>query len=237
MQKLDILFDKNVTCMVCQHSYKTKKVRSRFIRALRSDSDFCPYYEDEENSPLYYYVSVCPKCGYSMSDEFSTYFPPKSIEAIKDSITSQWTEKNYGEKRSLKSAIEAYKLAIYCATLKKEKHIILAGLYMRLVWIYRKVNFHEQELRFIKLAISGYVQSYSNDDFKSTDMSEIKLLYLIGELYRRLGDEKLAMVYLSKVIHRKEEKVEKRMIEMARDSWSEIRENLKNNDKNLEKFS
>jgi uncharacterized protein (DUF2225 family) len=237
VEELPILFDKNITCMACRHPYKTKKVRSRFIRVLRSDSDFCSYYEDEENSPLLYYVSVCPKCGFSLSDEFSTYFPPNSLEAIQKSITDQWVEKNYGLKRSLKGAIEAYKLAIYCATLKKERNIILAGLYMRLVWIYRKANNQEQEQRFIKLAISEYVQSYSNDDFKTTEMSEIKLLYVIGELYKRLGDDKQAMVYLSKVIHRKEGSLEKRMIEMAKDSWAEIRENLRNSQNNLEKLS
>jgi uncharacterized protein (DUF2225 family) len=237
MQGVDILFEKDVTCAICHHPYKTKKVRSRFIRAVRSDSDFCSYYEDEENSPLLYYVSVCPQCGYSVSDEFSSYFPPKSMDAIKESITTQWVTKSYGEKRSLKLAIETYKLAIYCATLKKEKHVVLAGLYMRLVWLYRKAKVHEQELRFMKLAVSEYVKSYSSGDFTSTDMSETKLLYLIGDLYKRLEDDKLAMVYLSKVIHQKEEKLEKRIIEMARECWSEIRENLKHSDNKLDKLS
>ncbi|MFD1737765.1 DUF2225 domain-containing protein [Bacillus salitolerans] len=227
LENLDILFDKSVKCGICKHSYKTKKVRSRFIKTVHSDSDYCSYYQDEENSPLLYHVSVCPKCGYSVTDEFSSYFPPKSIDGIQSSITSQWADRDYGGKRSLKDAVEAYKLGIYCATLKKEKHIILAGLYMRLAWIFRKERQTEQELRFMKLAVLEYVQSYGNEDYKSTEMSELRLLYLIGDLYRRLGDDKQAIIYLSKVIQKKNQTIEYGIIEKARDVWTEIREEQK----------
>ncbi|MFZ3590647.1 DUF2225 domain-containing protein [Bacillus sp. DJP31] len=229
MENQEKLFDRSVVCTICSQNHTTKKVRYRYIRALRSDSDFCSYYEDEENSPLLYYVSVCPNCGYAASDEFSTYFPPNSKVAIEHAFSSGWKNKDYGKKRSVKEAIEAYKLAIYCATLKKEKHIVLAGLYMRLVWILRKESMTDQEVRFMKLAVSEYVQSYSNEDYESTDMSQVKLLYLIGDLYRRLNDEKQAILYLSRVIQHREETLEKRMIELAREAWKEIRESQKLN--------
>ncbi|WP_246945713.1 DUF2225 domain-containing protein [Bacillus pinisoli] len=227
MSSMDILFDKTVTCAACTNTYTTKKVRSRFVRALRSDSDFCSYYADEENSPLLYYVSVCPECGFSTSDEFSSKFPPQTLHTIKTSISANWTYKDYGNKRTVKEAIEAYKLASYSATLKKEKAIVLAGVYMRLAWILRKEKDHEQEMRFMNLAVNAYTQSYINEDFQSTDMSEIKLLYLIGDLYRRLGEEKQAAVYLSKVIQQQTSTLEKRMVEMAKEAWQEIRERQK----------
>ncbi|NEY72090.1 DUF2225 domain-containing protein [Bacillus mesophilus] len=224
---MEILFDKNVTCSACSHSYTTKKVRSRFVRALQSDSDFCSYYEDEENSPLLYYVSVCPNCGYSVSEEFSAHFPPQTLQSIKTSISSNWGHRDYGTKRTVKEAIDTYKLGIYSATLKNEKSIVLAGLYMRLVWILRKERDQEQELRFTNMAVKAYVQSYINEDFRSTDMTEIKLLYLIGDLYRRIGDDKQAGVYLSKVIQQQNETIEKRIVALAKDAWQEIREKQK----------
>lgn len=196
IQELDILFDKTVTCNLCSKTYTTKKVRSRFIKNLQMDSDFCTYYMDEENSPLLYYVCVCPSCGYSTTEEFSTYFPPSTRDEIKNRISSNWSNNKYSEKRLLKDAIETYKLGIYCATLKKEKHIVLAGLYIRLAWLLRKKSYHEQEQRFLKLAVLEYVQSYSKDEFKHTDMSELKILYLIGDLFRRIGDQKQAILYL-----------------------------------------
>ncbi|MFY0761836.1 DUF2225 domain-containing protein [Metabacillus dongyingensis] len=44
---------------------------------------------------------------------------------------------NFCKKRSVKEAIHTYMLAIYSCVLKKEKHVIMAGLYLRLSWIYR----------------------------------------------------------------------------------------------------
>ncbi|WP_456279342.1 DUF2225 domain-containing protein [Bacillus sp. AK128] len=224
---MEILFDKTVTCAACSNTFTTKKVRSRFLRVLKSDSDFCSYYEDEENSPLLYYVSVCPDCGYSVSEEFSSSFPPQTLQSIQSSIGSNWVTKNYGHKRTIKEAVETYKLAIYSATLKKEKNIVLAGLYMRLVWIFRKEQDHNQELRFMNMAVNAYVNSYLNEDFKETDMTEIKLLYLIGDLYRKLGDDRQAITYLTKVIQQENKTLEKRMVVLARESWQELRENQK----------
>ncbi len=229
IENQDKLYDKSVVCTICSAKYTTKKVRSRFVRVLRSDSDFCSYYEDEENSPLLYYVSICPKCGYAVTDAFSNHFPTGSIQSIKEMISLSWIKKEFGTKRSVLEAIEAYELAIYCATLNKEKHIVLAGLYMRLVWIYRKEKMIDKEIHFMKLTVSEYLQSYSTEDYEFTNMSQIKILYIIGDLFKRLGDEKQAVLYLSKVIHNKEESVEKRVIALAKEVWQDIRENQKNN--------
>lgn len=40
---MDVLYDRTVTCLVCKQTYTTKKVRSRFIRPVQHDTDFCSY--------------------------------------------------------------------------------------------------------------------------------------------------------------------------------------------------
>ncbi|KIQ95042.1 hypothetical protein LH47_00875 [Anoxybacillus thermarum] len=221
---MDILYDRTVTCLVCKQTYTTKKVRSRFIRPIRHDTDFCSYYASEEANPLLYYVHVCPHCGFAATEEFSTYFPPRTLEAIQQNICANWRGKNYSGARTFAEAIDTYKLGIYSATLKKEKHITLAGLYMRLAWLYRANEKSEEERRFMRLALEQYIASYEADDFVHTHMSEVRLLYLIGELYRRLGKEKQAIIYFSRVIARKKETIEKGIVNMAYDRWQEIRE-------------
>ncbi|ASA96771.1 MULTISPECIES: DUF2225 domain-containing protein [Anoxybacillus] len=136
---MDVLYDRTVTCLVCKQTYTTKKVRSRFIRPVQHDTDFCSYYASEEANPLLYYVHVCPHCGFAATEEFST----------------------------------------------------------------------------------------ETDAFIHTHMSEVRLLYLIGELYRRLGKEKQAVIYFSRVIARKKETIEKGIVNMAYDRWQEIREEKK----------
>lgn len=224
---MDPLYDRTVHCLVCHQSYTTKKVRSRFLRPVKHDTDFCSYYPSEEVNPLFYYVSVCPHCGFSTTEEFSSYFPPNALEAIQTNISRAWNGKNYGGKRTFQEAVNTYKLGIYCATLKREKHIVLAGLYMRLAWLYRTYENTDQEERFMRLALQEYISSYSKGDFQGTHMSEIRLLYLIGELHRRLEQPKQAILYFSKVIAKKKETLEKRIVQMAHERWQEIREQKK----------
>lgn len=69
--------------------------------------------------------------------------------------------------------------------------------------------------------------STETDDLIHTHMSEVRLLYLIGELYRRLGKEKQAIIYFSRVIARKKETIEKGIVNMAYDRWQEILEEKK----------
>lgn len=112
--------------------------------------------------------------------------------------------------------------------MKNEKHIALGGLYLRLAWLFRteKVNMQEEQ-RFLRLALEEYLQSYSVGDFSDTTFSEIKLLYLIGELSRRVGLAGQAILYFSRVIEKQRETIEKGIIQMAKDRWSEIREEKK----------
>ncbi|MCH1625529.1 DUF2225 domain-containing protein [Ferdinandcohnia quinoae] len=223
--ELEPLYDKSKTCSICNKGYKTKRLRSGFVKAIKHDSDFCSYYENEALNPLLYYVSVCPHCGFSVSEEFTTSFPPNTIEAIKNNICAKWSGSNYCEERSIQKAISTYKLAIYSATLKEEKHITIAGLYMRLSWIYRTIHNDEQENRFMSLALEEYIQSYLNSDFLNTQMSVTRLFYLIGEVSWRTGNTDQATKYFSKVIEKQKDNTqEKNIVEMAKERWQEIRE-------------
>ena len=224
MNPIEPTYDRTCHCAVCQKSYKTKKLRSRYLKVLKYDTDFCPIYASDEVNPIFYNVNVCPHCGYSSTDDFSPYFPPGTIEYIHLHVCSKWnTHNNYCNERSIFDAIKAYKLAIYCGLIKKEKHIILAGLYLRLAWLYRILDDPIQEKRFINLAAGEYKESHFNDDYKRTQMSEIKLLYMIGELARRTDNINEAVKYFSNIIKRQNNTIETGIIEMTKERWSEIR--------------
>lgn len=212
---------------MCSHSFTTKKVRSRFVKVLNYDSDFAPIYAENLINPNLYYVNVCPKCGYSFTDEFTSYFPPGSKEAVTDKICSHWVPQDFGTSRTPHEAIKAFKLGAYCSVLKKEKHIVTAGLYIRLAWLYRAQTDPEQENRFLKLSLQQYLESYSTSDYKGTQVSEIRLLYLLGELSRRTGSNEDSIRFFSKVIEKQRQSVEPKIIQMAKDRWHEMREEQK----------
>lgn len=227
MEALEPLFDRKIECVFCKGQYTTKKIRSKFIKVADYDTDFCPKYVSEELNALLYNIHVCPYCGYSASDDFSKYFAPNTKEAIEINVKSSWVPHDFSKERTINDAIKTYKLAAYCASLKKEKHITIAGLYLRIAWLYRLTNNREQENRFLKLSSEEYKFSYSTDDFKGTQVSETRLLYLVGELSRRYGDIDQATKYFSKVIENQSRAMETKIIEMTRERWQEIRENQK----------
>ncbi|PLR92630.1 DUF2225 domain-containing protein [Bacillus sp. T33-2] len=224
MAEIELLYDKKYSCIMCGKYFTTKKIRSRFVKVTGYDTDFCPSYSNPAADPNLYYINVCPGCGYSFTDDFSGYFPPGTKDSINDKVCGHWVPQDFNSERSIADAIKTYKLGVYCATLKNEKHIVTAGLYMRLAWLYRSKKDTTQEQRFLKLALKEYVDSYSADDFKGTQVSEVRLYYLIGELHIRTFNMSEAQRYFSKVIEKQKQSLEPKIIQMAKDRWQEVRD-------------
>lgn len=222
--ELSPYYQKDIECLNCKKKFKTTKVRSKFVKVASHESDFQPIYQNTEVNPLLYNIFVCEHCGFSFSEEFTKYFAPGIKETIQEEVTSKWVPHSLGNERSIQEGIMAYKLGIHCGALKKEKFINIAGLALRTAWLYRNQNIKDQEIRFMEIARDRYMDSYSNEDYSGTQMSEIRVLYLIAELSRRIGDMEFATRYFSKVIEKQSTSIEPKVIEMAKERWQEIRE-------------
>jgi uncharacterized protein len=224
MAEITPFYQKNINCLYCKKPFQSTKLRSRFIKFSHHDTDFRPVYKDELINPLLYNVNVCPECGFSFTDDFTKYIVPAIKPEIQDRLTNRWSKQDFGGTRSIFQAINTYKLAILSASLKREKSITVAGLYLRTAWLYRSTLNEEQENRFTALAVNEYIQAYMNDEFKGTGMSEIKILYLIAELHLRLEHFREAATYFSKVLTKQKNSLEPRIIELARERWQEMRD-------------
>ncbi|WP_407307525.1 DUF2225 domain-containing protein [Desulfosporosinus sp. SB140] len=216
---MNALYATKVNCPYCGNDFQTLRVRYRHSIPYKIDSDFCPHYKEGDSNPHFYYAKVCPECGFAFTEEFSDNFPLGTKELIKVKITAEWRKKEFGQVRDVEKAIESLKLAIYSATLKREKHSVLGGLCMRLAWIYRTENRQEEEERFMKLALQEYEESYVHSDFKGTSLSEIRVLFILGELSRRLGQFSKAISYFSKIAEHPRRYEETKILEMARKQW------------------
>ncbi|WP_285768365.1 DUF2225 domain-containing protein [Peribacillus sp. SI8-4] len=223
MHTLHPLYDKSMECLLCKQTSTTKKVRSRFVKVAKYETDFCPIYTDSSINALYYTIFVCPHCGFSYTEDFSRYFPPATKEAIEEKVSSRWFPQHFSNERSIHDAINTYKLASYCGALKKEKHIILAGIHLRIAWLYRITQNAKQEERFLRFALMEYEASYSTGDFIGTRATEAKILYLAGDISRRMGNDKAAIKYFSLVFERQKNARETSLIQMARDRFQEIK--------------
>ena len=217
-------YEKKIECLYCKSSFPTLKVRSKNLRVAKSDTDFQPLYEENQINALYYNVFVCEHCGFSFTEDFSKYFAPGVAEEIKTQISSRWVPHDFKGERTVFEAIQAYKLAFMCATIKKEKFVITAGLLLRLAWMYRSLHNDNQEKRFMKMARDHYMESYSTEDYRSTQMSDTRVMYMIAELSRRLEDYQIATRFFSKVIESQRSGGEAKLVDMAKEQWNLVRE-------------
>ena len=216
-------YEKNIDCLHCKKSFKSNKVRSKFIKVRETDTDFMPIYADENVQAMYYNVFVCEHCGFSFTEDFTRYFAPGISEEIKEKISSKWVHHNFNGERTVFQAIQVYKLALLCAEIKREKNVTMAGLSLRLAWLYRSMSNDFQEQRFLTIARNQYMDSYSNEDYASTQMSASRVMYMIAELSRRIGDMENATRFFSKVIESQRSGGEVKLVEMAKERWQEIR--------------
>ncbi|RNB56977.1 DUF2225 domain-containing protein [Brevibacillus gelatini] len=229
IDKVTALYDKSCVCRHCQATFSTKRIRSGALTMIHRDSDFYTTFKEQSLNPILYTVNVCPVCGFAFTDQFTSKLAPWQKQIVEEHISSKWKTKNFGSIRKVPEAIVSYKLAIYAAELTNQPHSVKAGLYLRLAWLYRSQANLAQELRFIAIAVEEYEESYIHSDYRRGDkeMTEVKLLYLIGELYRRLQKFDLAIKYFGKALSFRNHTIESGIIRMAHDQWQLTREEFK----------
>ncbi|MEG0259762.1 MAG: DUF2225 domain-containing protein [Lysinibacillus sp.] len=220
--ELSPYYEKQIQCINCKKEFPSLKVRSKFIKVEHTESDFQPIYADNVNA-LYYNVFVCEHCGFSFTEDFTKYFAPGIQDEIRTQITDKWVHHNFSGERTVFQAIQVYKLAFVSGTLKKEKFVATAGLALRLAWLYRSLNNEGQEQRFLKISRDHYIDSFSTEDYSSTQMSAVRIMYIIAELSRRMGDLENATRFFSKVIEKQNVGGEAKIIDMAKEQWAIIR--------------
>lgn len=217
-------YEKTITCIYCKEDFPTAKLRSKFVRVKKHESDFQPVYVNPDVNGIYYNVFVCEHCGFSFTEDFSRYFVPGTKQVIQSQIVERFVRRSYNGERTVFQALEAYKLALVCGNLKKEKNVVLAGLAMRIAWLYRSLSNEGQEQRFMKMARDYYIASYTTGDYSSTQMSEFRVSYMIGELSRRIGDIEEATRSFSHILEQQSTCLEPQIIAMTKEQWLIMRE-------------
>ncbi|WP_438349165.1 DUF2225 domain-containing protein [Paenibacillus sp. FA6] len=220
MSTLEPLYTIKVTCLNCDHEFKTSRVRPSFKKAVRTDADFCAYYKNE--NPDYYVVRVCPKCGFTSTENSATRITENQKKLIKTQINVRWIERDFGGKRDWDTALETYKLALLSAQTIGDSQTIIASLLQHIAWLYRYKGEHEQEQRFLKFCLDSYIHVYENEGIGANNA---RLLYLIGEINRRVGNFNEAVQWFSRVINDKNI-MDAAMIRASREQWTVLREQM-----------
>lgn len=192
------LYDRQVTCPVCENTFKARAVKTSSYRVIKQDSDLFINYALV--NPYFYDVWICNSCGYSaMKNDFNK-IRNFQIDSIKQKITSKWHGKNYSDVYDINIAIERYKLSLLNYFVMDAKSSKKAMNCLKLAWMYRILEDKTNETIFLKHALEGFNDAYFNEDFPIYGMDKFTCMYLIGELNRRVGNSTEALNWFSKVI-------------------------------------
>jgi len=227
----DTLYAKEIKCPVCEFIFTTQKVKTSSIRIEKRDTDFCVYYAGD--NPLFYGVYVCPSCGFAALESGFENIGTVSKKIILDNISSKWMSRDFGKERNIYEAIDAYKLALLCGQLTKQKNGVLGSICLRLAWLYRYLG-EEREYQFLKYAAESFEEAFRYEKLPIGGLDDLSITYLIGETKRRLEKYEDAIYWFNKALRNPGIKQKKKLEMQIRDQWRSAREHFKHQ-KNSEK--
>lgn len=209
-------WQKVVVCPVCDVEFTTENVRQDAIRVKGRDTDFMVYYEDI--NPNLYLVWVCPKCYYAaLKDDFQT-LTGKEKKILQDTTSKRFSISkmaDFTKERDEILGILSYELAGFCYGERKSSNEKLASIYLREAWIAREIGDWDVERECLERSATFYKKAFYEDyDLK---MAKSEIMYLIGEINRRLGNYEEAMSYLARVFEDKGAK--QKIADLAHDQY------------------
>lgn len=218
------------TCPVCHFKFQVPWVSSREFRIGQRDGDLRPHYEGEHG--LYHAIWACPRCRYAAYRDSFTRVNGDELEQLRkmlapDPVVDEQAVRTAASPPGWEEAVARHKLAISCYQIRKSPPSVLAGLYHQLAWLYREAGAEEQEKKYLAQALEKYIETFEKGKGKfPAQLGEPGVLYLAGEISRRLGNYREAARWLEKAIRHPEIKQHPLVSELARDRWAEVREGL-----------
>ena len=211
----DVLFDKTYTCPVCGREFTSKTIRVGKNKMVSQDLDLRAKYDTADVSK--YDPVVCGFCGFAA---LSKFFKPMTVaqeKLIKENISANF--KGLKEPQgaySYDDAIVRYKLVLASTLVKSGKNSEKAYVCLKMAWLYRGKaeslpedtenreavlkQLKQAELECLTNAYEGFNAAFSQESFPMCGMDETTVMYLVGELARRIEKYEEAGRWISQVI-------------------------------------
>lgn len=212
-------------CPVCGKTTRVIKVKSRLM-ATHVDNDYCCHYRGFD--PYLYHIWVCEHCGFAADEKlFLAPMPSRRQEELSRALSERHVHFTFSEERAVPDGAAAIQLALFCAEVMKAPIARLAGITLRLAWIYRIAGQRDEEMEYIKKALELYVRSLEKERYPIDTLTDSMVMYLIGALYADLGEREKAVLYLSKLVGEEKNSVgigNDKLYRDARRLWQSVRE-------------
>lgn len=213
----DMVFDKTFTCPVCDKEFKSKMVRSGRARAIGSDMDLRPRYENID--VIKYDIIACPHCGYAGLEKNFPYLTPSQRKAIKENICESFRPRQVDPQKKIytyQEALEQHKLALVNAIVKRGKDSEKAYICLKTGWLLRgetelldqkdpeyarkKHDNDSAENQFLRNAYDGFLKARANESFPICGMDNMTIDYLLSALAIRFEEYETAAKLIGGII-------------------------------------
>jgi uncharacterized protein (DUF2225 family) len=227
-----VLFrSKKIVCPVCNREIEVTKVKTKGCKVQSRDTDLCVYYEGI--NVLFYDVWVCENCGYAaLQDKFDNILT-RDIHTIRDKISNHWTKRSFIGERDVDQALEAFKLALLNLKVRNAKNSEIAKVCLRIGWLYRSKG-DPKEIDFLNFAADAYNAAYQSERFPLDKLDEYTCMYIIAELFRRVGKLNDSVLWFSRIVSSAEARRNPKLIDMARDQYQIAKDQLAEQEGNAE---
>lgn len=214
----EFIFDKRMTCVVCDQPFTTKVLKSNRARRTGSDADLRPRFEYIDT--LKYGVCSCPHCGYSAQHNAFTHLVKRQIENIKQEVCAHFTpeDRTGWNVYTYDQAIAMHETALKCAEAKLAKDGEKSYLHLLLAWLYRekvkeiqelpdetqraaetKRLAREAELHYLA-AYDGFQQAMMNEMFPIAGLNQPTLEYILAYMAYHFGKMEVSAKLVGGVI-------------------------------------
>lgn len=219
IDKLKNIFLKEINCPVCGKAFKTPVIKAKAPRITSKDSDLFIRYTIE--NPYFYEVWLCPSCGYSALKTDFEKIKTYQKKLVKEKISPKWINREYDLPFTENMAIERYKLALINSIMTEGNFSTKAIICLRIAWIYRLLEDEVNEINYVKQSLSAFNEAYLKEKLPMYGLDRFSVMFLIGELNRRIGEDATALKWFSEVIISMG--ASQKIKEMSRDGKDKIR--------------
>jgi uncharacterized protein (DUF2225 family) len=212
------LYQQTKNCPACGQRFTLTRVRPSACPVVKRETDF--RVQCAGIDPNLYSVWVCPRCGYAASETTFEPLEPEERRRVQDALVERSLPPGVEGERTPAGAIAAYEQALFLGPVRRLSPSNLAGLHLKLAWVYRSLGERARERKHLAAARELYRQAFDHEHLgRDGKMSETTVAYLVGELSRRLGEYATAVTWFSRLVSDPRTKKEPQILNLAREQW------------------
>ena len=180
---------KQLTCPCCRHEFETRIVTS--FQIGEKEPDFCPRYLG--GNPLPDFLHVCPECGFVGYEADYRSFDESKVKRVNTLLAGfHWT------KNQMLGGAERYRRAALIGIYAGKRSAEVADLYLQATWCSRMEGEDDDSQKGARRkAVKYFELALSAEEFSPDDLPVVH--YLLGELNRRLGENKKALKHFDRM--------------------------------------